>query len=85
MTDRPPFWSARAERLTGKHVLVGKTILDENENIVEQSQFHRHIETASDQGISVRRLDTGAIEWAPARHEGIPTSAAGRVPTQVDR
>jgi hypothetical protein len=63
---RPPVWSAEAERLVGRHLLVGITVVDSGRDVVEQRQFHGRIEIADpSRGIAVRRQDTATLEWLP--------------------
>ncbi len=64
--ERPPSWEAKAERLIGRRLLVGVTILDAGDAVIEQRQFHGLIEIAdATRGIAVRRDDTGTLEWLP--------------------
>lgn len=62
----PPFWEEKAEQMTGQRVLVGVTYLDESGEVIEQVQFHGVIEAANlQQGIGVRRHDSGEVQWLP--------------------
>jgi hypothetical protein len=54
------------EQLAGRHVLVGVTVLDAKDEVVEQRQFHGVVEVAdASSGIAVRRHDTSELEWLP--------------------
>jgi hypothetical protein len=62
----PPFWQDKADRLVGAHVLVGKTYEDADGEVIDQVQFHGTIETVDERkGLSVRRDDSGDVEWLP--------------------
>jgi hypothetical protein len=62
----PPFWRDKADHLVGKYVLVGKTYTDQQDNVLEQTQFHGEIEVADERrGLAVRRRDSGELEWLP--------------------
>ena len=54
------------EQLAGRHVLVGVTVLDAKDAVVEQRQFHGVVEVAdASSGIAVRRHDISELEWLP--------------------
>ena len=64
--ERPPFWSEKAQRLVGKHVLIGKTYVDERGEPVELVQLHGVVESADESsGIALRRSDNQELERLP--------------------
>jgi hypothetical protein len=65
MGEQPPFWQEKANRMIGKTVLVGKTYLQDDQE-VDRIQFHGPIEMVDEQaGVAIRRIDNGEIEWLP--------------------
>lgn len=65
VSDQPPFWQEKANRMVGKTVLVGKTYLQDDRE-VDRVQFHGPIEMVDERaGIAIRRFDNGEVEWLP--------------------
>ena len=65
MSEQPPFWEAKAQRMIGKTVLVAQTIVVEGAE-PERVQYHGRIESADPgHGLSIRRADNGELEWLP--------------------
>ncbi len=71
-------WAAEAESLLGKTVLVGLTFVNEQDEALEQTQYHGFIESADERdGFAVRRADTGEVEWLPPDLRAFETAARG--------
>ena len=55
-----------AESFVGKHLLVGVTYLDKNENVKEQKQFHGIISRINDsEGVVIASLESGEEFFLP--------------------
>ena len=66
--DRPLFDHALAAELLGKHVLVGITKLDHEENLLEQVQYHGEVVVADQRDgfcVKLRGTREGQFEWLP--------------------
>jgi len=60
-SSAPDFDQARADALVGKHILVGVTILSASGELLERSEYHGIIQSASP-------LRAGYVDRKPARH-----------------
>ena len=52
-SSAPDFDQARADALVGKHILVGVTILSASGELLERSEHHGIIQSASPSGIDI--------------------------------
>jgi len=77
---RPPFDHALAAELLGKHVLVGITNLDHEENLIEQSQYHGDVVVADEREgfrFKLRGTREGEFEWLPPDTRGFSPAPPG--------
>jgi hypothetical protein len=78
---RPPFDSAIAEGLIGKHVLVGITYEDRRGQITRLEQWHGTVVSADPQhGIAVALAGTraGETKWLPPSTEVFQAAPKGK-------
>jgi hypothetical protein len=61
----PHFDEEKAQRLVGKHVLIGITVVEDTGRLVEQRQIHGDVVRASRRGILVRLRDGEEYELPP--------------------
>ena len=58
-TDPPPFDQERARQLLGKHVIIGLTYIDHDENEIERIQRHGTVVRADESGIIIIDANSG--------------------------
>jgi hypothetical protein len=66
--NRPSFDHTLAVALLGKHVLVGITKLDHEDNLLEQIQYHGEVVIANENDgfcFKLRGVREGEFEWLP--------------------
>ena len=68
-SSAPDFDQARADALVGKHILVGVTILSASGELLERSEYHGIIQSASPSGIDISlRGDRAGSNWVMPPH-----------------
>lgn len=65
------------DEIIGKHVLVGMTYLDSNDELIEQKQRHGVIISADSVGVYVRIADSDAEFWLPPHLESFQDAEEG--------
>jgi hypothetical protein len=78
--DDPPegFSEEQAEELLGAHLLVGIKHHDSHGELVLKTEFDGYVEEVRDDGVAMRRVDSGEVEWLPPNAEAYERAAPGR-------
>ena len=78
-SSAPDFDQARADALVGKHILVGVTILSASGELLERSEYHGIIQSASPSGIdiSLRGARAGSNWVMPPHLDAIAPAKPG--------
>jgi hypothetical protein len=71
------FTAQQAAELLGAHLLVGVKHYDSAGELVLTTEFDGYIEEVRDDGVAMRRVDSGEIEWLPPLADGYERAAPG--------
>lgn len=63
--------------MIGKHVLIGLTYLDNNDEVIRKEQKHGLIVSADDEGVNVRLSKSREEIWLPPHREAYEEAAEG--------
>ena len=72
------FTEEQAAALLGAHLLVGIKHYDGAGELALKTEFDGYVEEVRDDGVAVRRVDSGEIEWLPPLAYGYERAAPGR-------